>query len=187
MMKKRIFLACILFLTAPAHALYDPAPEPSIAAAEGEWIGTLRYRDYQKPDHFETLPTRTVIALSAPDTLAVHAVYDDGPNKVVHSYETMRFDLNAKRLEWRYGLKESGFDGYRIVADGNDGDCRRFTVESDLQGEKENAAQKGGRRYEITLCATRIEWVKYEVDAQGASLERSRTTLSRGSNTPVSL
>jgi hypothetical protein len=168
----------MLLFAAPTHALYDPPPEPAIVAAEGEWTGTLRYRDYQHPDRFETLPTRTTIVLSAPDTLTLHAVYDDGPEKTVHSYEQMRFDLANKQLIWRYGLKADDNGRYDIVANAREGDCHRFTAE-----RRENDS-KALSRYTIALCATRIEFVKDEVDAQGVSLERSRTMLSRTSKTP---
>lgn len=171
---KPFTLGCwILLLAAPAHALYDPPPEPAIAAAEGEWNGTLRYRDYQNPDRFETLPTRTTIVLSAPDTLTLHAVYDDGPDKTVHSYEQMRFDLANKQLIWRYGLKADDSGRYDIVAKAREGDCYRFTA------ERTESDDKGLSRYTIALCATRIELVKDEIDANGVALERSRTALSR--------
>jgi hypothetical protein len=177
-MKPFALLYAMLLFAAPAHALYDPPPEPAIAAVEGAWSGTLRYRDYQNPDRFETLPTRTTVVLSAPDTLTLHAIYDDGPNKTVHSYEQMAFDIKAHRLQWRYGLKADDIGSYDIVASTREGDCHRFTAE-----RKENDS-KGLNRYTIALCATQIEFVKLEIDAQGVSLERSRTTLSRASKTP---
>jgi hypothetical protein len=178
---KQYLLGCsILLLAAPAHALYEPAPEPAIAATEGEWTGSLRYRDYQHPDRFETLPTRIAIALSAPDTLTLHSIYDDGPNKTVHSYESMRFDLAAKRLDWRYGLKEDDIGRFTIVANAQDGDCHRFTAEREIDDKR------ALHRYQIALCATRLEWTKFEVDAQGVSLERSRTQLARAARAPES-
>jgi hypothetical protein len=170
---KSTVLVCLMLFAAPANALYDPPPEPAIAAAEGTWTGTLRYRDYQNPEHFETLPTRTTVVVSAPDTLALHAIYNDGPNKTVHSYEQMRFDLANKLLIWRYGLKVDDSSRYDIVTNAREGDCHWFTVE---RGKSDDKALS---RYTIALCITRIEFVKYEVDAQGVALERSRTTLSR--------
>ena len=177
-MKPAALVCLVLLFAAPARALYDPPPEPEIAAAEGTWAGTLRYRDYQNPDRFETLPTRTSVVLSAPDTLVLHAIYDDGPNKTVHSYEQITFDLKADRLQWRYGLKPDDIGNYMIVANTRDDDCHRFTAE---RTESDN---KGLSRYTIALCATQIEFVKFEIDAQGVSLERSRTLLSRVAAAP---
>jgi hypothetical protein len=172
-MKPFALLYAMLLFAAPAQALYDPPPEPAIAAVEGAWAGTLRYRDYQHPDRFETLPTRTTIVLSAPDTLTLHAIYDDGPGKTVHSYEQMRFDLTNKQLLWRYGLKADDSGTYDIVTQAHDGDCQRYVA------EHRNPDKKDLSRYTIALCTTRIEWVKHEVDAEDVALERSRTTLSR--------
>ena len=173
-----MLLYSMLLFAAPAQALYDPPPEPAIAAVEGAWAGTLRYRDYQHPDHFETLPTRTTIVLSAPDTLTLHAIYDDGPGKTVHSYEQMTFNIKAHRLQWRYGLKADDTGSYDIVTNTSDTDCHRFTA------ERKESDSKGLSRYTIALCPTQIEFVKFEIDAQGVSLERSRTVLSRASSTP---
>jgi hypothetical protein len=54
-----------------ASALYNPAPDPSLAAVQGEWVGTLTYRDYSQPDKMVTLPTRVFIALGAPSELVL--------------------------------------------------------------------------------------------------------------------
>jgi hypothetical protein len=80
----------------PALALYDPKPVEPLAQFEGAWIGSLTYKDYQDPTREVTLPTQMFVALAEPGKLALHYVYDDGPKKIVHSYEALSIDLAAK-------------------------------------------------------------------------------------------
>ncbi len=172
-MKSIAYAALLYCLSATsAQALYDPAPQPALAAMEGQWVGTLKYRDYQHPDRFETLPTKVSVALSAPDTLVLHYIYDDGPNKTVHSFEQMQFDLDKQRLEWRYGLKKDDVSTYQVISKLEDKGCTLF--KSELKDKAH-----GLIRITTELCASLLSITKEEVDAQGNASERSRTLLTR--------
>ena len=71
-MKRRTLLAGLAcLLSAPAFALYAPKPDAALAAVQGEWRGTLVYRDYSEPDRMVTLPTQRFVALGAPGTLGL--------------------------------------------------------------------------------------------------------------------
>ena len=93
-----------------AFALYDAKPEPTFAAIQGEWRGTLAYRDYNQtsqkaasasanaPEKMVTPNTTLFLALAAPNALTLHYVFDDGPGKTVYSYERMNFDFEKNEL-----------------------------------------------------------------------------------------
>jgi len=99
-------LLSLLVVALPALALYDLKPDATLAAIEGEWKGSLAYRDYGDPDRIVTLPTELFVTLGAPQELVMHYIYDDGPGKVVHSDESMRFDFEGGRVMWVSGVKE---------------------------------------------------------------------------------
>jgi hypothetical protein len=105
-MTKRILLTLLAmcWLIGPsARAAHDPAPARMLSVMEGVWEGRLSYRDYQPPHAMVQLPTRLFVAAEAADTLVLHFVYDDGPGKIVHGYQRMRFDLAGRTLAWRSG------------------------------------------------------------------------------------
>jgi hypothetical protein len=113
----------------PVQALYDPKPDDTLAAAQGEWKGTLTYRDYSKPDQFVTLTSRVFVALSGPSEITVQYAYDDGPGKTVYSYERMSFDAAKSQLIWAGGLAATSINTYRVTADASDGGTRTFAFE----------------------------------------------------------
>ncbi len=95
-----LVLAGLCLGVSRAGALYDPKPMPALAACEGAWVGTLEYKDYSQPDRRVTLPTRLSATLAASNALALHYVFDDGPGKVVHSYERLEINLDARSVTW---------------------------------------------------------------------------------------
>jgi hypothetical protein len=98
----------------PALALYDPKPVEPLAQFEGAWTGSLTYKDYQDPTREVTLPTQMFVALAEPGKLALHYVYDDGPKKIVHSYEALSIDLAAKTAHWSEEINKPAV-AYRIT------------------------------------------------------------------------
>jgi hypothetical protein len=114
-MRKRSLLLSIGFVYAkPAFALYDPKPSDLLAPAIGSWRGTLTYADYQSPGKLVTLPTRLVVTLVGPDELSLYYVFDDGPGKIVYSYERMAIDQSRTELTWISGVTKPKTSKYRI-------------------------------------------------------------------------
>jgi len=139
---------------APAglRADYDPKPFAAFAAAEGSWSGTLTYRDYSEPDRQVVLPTELRVALTGPDELVLHYTFDDGPGKVVHSYERMRLDRGAGTLTWS-GLSASDTSICTLISlDLREDRCEMVAARQDPKG--------GGQaiiRYHVMLKADAIE------------------------------
>ncbi len=98
-----------------SYALYDPAPPAALATIEGPWQGTLQYRDYQPPNKRVTLPVRLYVAAASPNELTLHYIFDDGPNKIVHSYDRMMIDIEAGRVRFS-GLKADNVSTAKIVS-----------------------------------------------------------------------
>lgn len=171
-MRKQALIAALLCLgSGSAAALYDPAPEPSLAAVQGEWTGTLTYRDYSQPDRMVTLPTRLFIALGSPRELVMHFVYDDGPSKTVYSYERMHFDFSASELTWS-SLGEQDSTKCRIGERAQEKPVGvRITCEHADNGKIE--------RYKLVLTAERLAISKEEVEPSGTSLLRNEYSFRR--------
>jgi hypothetical protein len=164
-------LLSLMVAALPAWALYDPKPDATLAAIEGEWNGSLTYRDYSDPDRIVTLSTDLFVTLGSPLELVMHYVYDDGPGKVVHSYETMRFDFEGGRVTWISGVKERTESTGRIVSDSRDGTTRRLVIESTDDG---NVA-----RHTYEFGAGQFGMRKDEIDAEGKSTFRDRYEFTR--------
>lgn len=157
--------------TLPALAANDPKPEPALAAVLGEWRGTLTYRDYSKPDRTVALPTRLYVSMLAPDELALHFVYDDGPGKTVYGYERLRFEFTSDTLVWIMGAVERTALVGRIVATANEGGVRRYVVDT----TKDNALS----RYTFEFGPGALMMKKDEIDAGGKSTNRNSYVFKR--------
>ncbi|HKS56206.1 MAG TPA: hypothetical protein VJS12_13025 [Steroidobacteraceae bacterium] len=172
MRAQAILFAVLCFGSGSAGALYNPAPDAGLAAVQGEWTGTLTYRDYEKPDKMVTLPTKLFIALGAPNELVLHFAYDDGPSKTVYSYERMQFDFSAKQLTWSSLGDEDPPTKCRISEEAQEQPAgRRMTCEQADKGKVE--------RYELVLTPQRLTISKEEIDAAGKSVLRNRYQFSR--------
>jgi hypothetical protein len=171
-MSRRILLACLaLVASVPAWALYDPAPDPVLGGLEGAWHGTLTYRDYSDANRIVKLPTQLFVTLGSPDELVMHYVYDDGPGKVVHSYEAVRFDFASRRVAWVSGVKERSESADRIVSDQQDGAVRHIVVESDEDGKL--------ARHSFEFAPDRLRMRKDEIDAAGQGTFRDSYEFTR--------
>jgi len=172
-MLARLVLALMCWTAAlPAYALYDPKPDASLSVAQGDWAGSLTYRDYQGADRMVTLPTRLFVALGAPDTLVCHYVFDDGPGKTVYSYESVRFDFANHALTWTTGDADRTAKVYRIVSVDRQPSMTRVIFEGPGKDE-------GRVRFTMEIEAQRLMMRKEEIDAAGASLLRNTFSFQR--------
>jgi hypothetical protein len=172
-MQRRAALAALAGAAAgPALALYDPPLAQALAWAPGAWAGTLTYRDWSRPDKLVTLRCRMFVAATGPDAIALYCVFDDGPGKTVHGYDTMAFDIPAAVLRWTSGTAKPVVQQHRLdsVAAGADGSRIGF----------ERAVDGGADRH--TLQISRRAWLleKTEFPATGAPVFRNRYELVRG-------
>ena len=155
----------------PASALYDPPPDDALAAAQGEWQGTLTYRDYSQPDRRVTLPTRLFIALGGPSALAMYFSFDDGPSRTVHSYERMAFDFATRQLHWSSGPMDRPPQVHTITAMVNEGPTRTIRFE--------RAEDKFISRHVLVLSPVALSLTKEEVPASGEASFRNRYEFVR--------
>lgn len=174
MMFLRAFV--VAFFLAPlaaTHALYDPKPLADIVPMQGEWRGALTYNDYSAPGKLVTLPTRLFAALSAPNELALHFVFSDGPGKTVYSYEAMRFDLEKSEVRWISGSEKRSETLSRIVSNALNasGETRRITFE--------RTTDKGFDAYTLDISATALTPRKDEVSANGGRAFRNEYKFQR--------
>jgi hypothetical protein len=171
-MKRRTAIAILATMCAGSvFALYDPKPDEVLSAVQGEWKGSLTYRDYGKADRLVTLPTRLFVALSAPNELVFHYAFDDGPSKTVFSYERMNFDFNNNQLSWSSGTAEKSLSTFQITSNISEGGTRRLTFEG-RNGEKTD-------RYTMVLSPRELRLAKDEVGVNGTPLFRNKYDFSR--------
>jgi len=154
----------LLMLSTQAFALYDPTPAEFLSAIEGSWNGMLEYRDYQPPHRHVTLPTKLYVSLVAPNELSLHYVFDDGPKKIVHSYDLLQVDLAKKTLRWS-GLKPEDTSICTIVSSQKTGDAFEIVAER----ESVDDGKKKLIRYRLKLAADNFE-VRKDEGADAASL-----------------
>jgi hypothetical protein len=174
-MQRRAAIFTVLSLASPAtFALYDPKPDEALAAAQGEWSGSLTYRDYSKPDRMVTLPTRLFVALASPTELVLHFVFDDGPSKTVFSYERMQFDFSTKQVNWYAGSPDKPPQVHKIVALTGQGPSKQMVFE---RSEEDATA-----RFTLLLSSTELGLMKEEIQPSGASMLRNRFAFKRPSS-----
>jgi hypothetical protein len=172
-MHKRTFLFSLAALaTQPALALYDPKPNSLLESAAGSWKGTLTYRDYQNPDKMVVLPTRLVVSMTGPDELALYYVFDDGPGKIVYSYERMLFNVLKGELVWASGIAKPTSNTYRLIA--------ATIVERTSKFAFEKASDSGLDRYILEISHRAWTLTKVEVKSSGVETLRSKYELIKG-------
>jgi len=155
----------------PAMALYDPQPDAVLALVLGEWRGSLTYRDYSPPGGVVTLPTRLFVSMNAPDEIALHFAYDDGPGKAVYSYERLRFEFASSTLVWISGAVEKTALVGRITSSASDGAVRRCVVETMKDGALS--------RYTFEFGAKAFTLQRDEIDPLGKAVNRNRHAFTR--------
>jgi hypothetical protein len=170
-MRRRALLSGMAALVAgPAFALYDAKPEQSLAAVQGEWHGSLTYKDYGNPRQVVTLPTRLYVALGAPVELVLHYVFDDGPSKTVHSYERMTFDFPGGKVRWVTGEVAKVAD-CAIVSDVTSDPGRTLVFERSDEGRV--------KRFTMVLASGSLQLGEEEVGPDGGASFRNRYAFAR--------
>lgn len=175
---KRTLAAALLSLCAFAvqAGQTESANTDFLANAEGEWAGTLTYKDYSHPDKRVTLPTMLFVARTAPDEIAMHYVFDDGPGKIVHSYERIRFDLANNRASWTSGPKGESARDYRISARAMDGNTYRITLDRGERNEKDEPVRL---RYELAFDPHGLNFLHEDATGTAPLAFRNRYQLER--------
>ena len=157
--------AIAMSLSTTTYALYDPAPVASVAALEGAWRGSLQYRDYKPPFGKVTLPTQLYAALLGPNELALHYVFDDGPGKIIHSYDRLKIDLPAKTVTFT-AAKAGETIAAKVVSS--------IETAGTLEIVAETVNAKSTMRYTLRLSAAEIEILKEETAAITASTDADK-------------
>ena len=171
-MHKRTFLFSLAALAAqPAVALYDPKPNVLLESAVGAWKGALTYRDYQNPDKMVVLPTRLSVSMTSPDELAAFYVFDDGPAKIVYSYERMLFNASNGSLVWVSGTSKQTTNTFRVTAASNS--------ERNAKIAFEKTTDSGLDRYAFEISPRAWLLSKTEVKSSGAETLRSKYELAK--------
>lgn len=166
-MHKRTFLFSLAAMaTRPALALYDPKPNGLLESAAGSWKGTLTYRDYQNPDKMVVLPTRLVVSMVGPDELALYYVFDDGPGKIVYSYERMLFNVLKGELAWASGISKPTFNTCSVTA--------ALSADRTAKIAFEKTSGSGLDRYTLEISPRTWTLSKFEVKSNGVETLRSK-------------
>ncbi len=172
-LKNQTFVAAALavFIALPAQALYDPAPPEALSFIEGAWQGKLEYRDYQPPYKIVTLSTKLFVGLRASGEATLHYIFDDGPKKIVHSYDRMQIDLEKKTLIFGgLGLEQTTVSN--IVGSESAEDVLELVAQRDA----ETKAGVELVRYQLRLGKNEFELQKHS-GAKGSEVEFRNTYL----------
>lgn len=172
MPRRRRLLTLAALVPVPAFALYDPKPNALLASAPGAWTGSLTYRDWSQPDKLVTLPCRLSVALSAPEELALFYVFDDGPGKVVYSYERMSFDFTAGGLSWVSGSAKPETSRHAITGTSTTADGAQILFERMVDDRTD--------RHVLALGARAMSLTKTEHRGAGTPTLRNRYEFRRG-------
>ncbi|NCP65682.1 MAG: hypothetical protein GW763_12835 [Paraglaciecola sp.] len=170
-MRQLMLSALLSVLISPAFALYDSKPLPEVAALQGQWQGTLIYNDYSAPGKLVTLQTTLFAALSKPNEIIWHLVFDDGPNKTIYSYERMQFDFNAATVVWTSGADKPSSETYAIIDVKKAGELTTFQFEVTKEAETS--------RYFLVSSATSLQFTKYEIDENAQQVMRNQYQFER--------
>jgi hypothetical protein len=170
-MRQLILSAVLFLLIAPAFALYDSKPLPEVAALQGQWQGTLTYNDYSSPGKLVTLKTALFAALSKPNEIAWHLVFDDGPNKTIYSYERMQFDFSAATVIWTSGADKPSSETLIITEVKHEGHVSTIQFETCENNETS--------RYSLISSTTSLQFTKYEIDINGQQVMRNQYQFER--------
>lgn len=158
-------------LSLPARALYDPVPVGEIARLQGEWRGTLTYNDYSRPGKLVMLPTRLFAALSSPSDLALHYVYDDGPGKIVYSYERLSVQPDGASMVLASGGATPSARSYAGVS--------AAVKDGVWSAAFERSSDKGRYRFTIEIGPQALLLKNEEIEGQNPPMLRNEYRLRR--------
>ena len=172
-MRNIVALLLAVFATGTIAAS-DPPPVEFLAGCEGKWSGSLRYRDYGKPDTFVTLPTTLSATLVSPDEIAFHYVYDEGRGRVVHGYERIKIDRAAKQMRWSGADPAKSYTGEIVsITETNGGAEIVATRETTDDGKKKFI------RYRFSFSAEVLVMAKEDGADAGSLSFRNEYRFSR--------
>lgn len=144
----------LLALTPAPAAL--PTRPALYGALAGNWVGSLEYKDYSKPNTRVTLPTKIGVSYTADSSaLLMHFTYDDGPGKIVEDDD--RFAANATVTSIAWGGAKAATPQQYTVTDGAGAKGRIAIV---LQGEGEDDNKPATIRETITVSADTLRILK---------------------------
>lgn len=110
-MNRRHLLGSLVAILSPqARALYEPEPMALFRGLPGRWRGSLTYRDWSPPHGLVSLPCELFVALNSPSQASLYFVFQDGPGKVVHSYDRWTVSEAGDTLAWASGKDTSTYD-----------------------------------------------------------------------------
>jgi hypothetical protein len=138
---------------AVAQGLLTPPADTAAAVAkalEGDWGGTLDYRDFRK-DTRETLPT-----VMRSDGAVLSWTFDDGPGKSVHASETWVFDAAGQVLT--ITTSKNAPDHWRVLESRTSADGASLTVV--LEGESKENGRSVTTRKILTRDGNRLRITK---------------------------
>lgn len=119
-------------------------------ALAGDWSGTLDYRDYRK-DTRETLPT-----LMQSDGTRISWTFDDGPDKIVRSFETWVLDAVGRTVTITAG--KNAPELWRVVEAHTSAEGASLTIV--LEGESVENGRTGFARKILTRDGNRLRITK---------------------------
>ena len=174
LMNRRHLLGSLALLAAPpAFALYEPAPLDLFKHLPGTWRGALTYRDWSPPHRLVSLPCTLYAALTSPREASLFFVFQDGPGKVVYSYDRWTVDASGDALAWASGDDRTA---YALAAAPSNGGVTAFTLSREANGKI--------FRQDVSISPTAWRIQKVELMADGSEEFRNGYELMRSDRSP---
>lgn len=169
LMNRRHLLGSLALLAAPpAFALYEPAPLDLFKHLPGTWRGALTYRDWSPPHRLVSLPCTLYAALTSPREASLFFVFQDGPGKVVYSYDRWTVDASGDALAWVSGEDRSSYQLTKMPSDDTE---QSFSLRRNLDGK--------AYLQRVSVSAGSFRLQKVEVAADGSETFMNGYELSR--------
>lgn len=168
-MKRRHLLGSLGLLAAPhAIALYEPAPIDLFKHLPGSWRGSLTYRDWSPPHQRVSLPCALFASLVSPREASLYFVFQDGPGKVVHSYDRWRVSEASDALVWSSG---EDISNYRMSA--------TPSAPAEMSVTLLRVLDDKTYKQSLSISAAELRIEKVEVAADGSESFRNRYQFTR--------
>lgn len=130
------------------------------AALAGNWIGTLRYRDYQDSTRFVTLPTLLTGALAADSTsIVLDFTYDDGPGKTVLDRDLFDLDPAGQAVRWGSPKDDAKRSRY-VVTDRSGSGAPATPLRLVLEMDSQDDNRPAHIRETLTVSASQLQILK---------------------------
>lgn len=168
MNRRHLLGSLALFAAPPAFALYEPPPLDLFKHLPGTWRGALTYRDWSPPHRLVSLPCTLYASLTSPREASLFFVFQDGPGKVVYSYDRWTVDAAGRTLSWASGDDQSS---YQLAVGPLESDGPSFSLKREA----------GGKTYRQTVHISAGTWrmEKVELMPDGSEVFRNGYQLAR--------